>query len=156
MHPNKRPRITPVATGVLFPKEIWQIILQLKHQDAVETMLPRWKEKHEILFSEVLDELHEVTEDIRNDLHFPTPNGKIKTIKEYHYERLYKIYWFIEAKNVDFFTWLSKFKRRGSQGHLVVDLNKLKKTSNNKRKHHGWVLNHSKKRGHRKQNTWNL
>jgi hypothetical protein len=61
-NPCKRPKtLEEPVQGVQFPREIWQIILQTKHEDAVDKMLPKWQEEHRHKMEPVLEELLFVT-----------------------------------------------------------------------------------------------
>jgi hypothetical protein len=86
------------------PREIFQIILQMKHEKAVEEILPKWQKEHKILSSEVFNELENVTGEIRFELLFSGPNDIIKCVKKYpsvepRAGRLYQIHWYIDNKN---------------------------------------------------------
>jgi hypothetical protein len=148
MHPNKRPRITPVATGVLFPKEIWHIILGIKHQDAIEEHLPRWKKQHATSMSPVLEELLKETTCIRKYVNIigcrPVPESirsyspileSVPTRILYEHTR-----WIVSSSE----STETSIRFCKQFGHCRVN-----------GQNHGWVLDHSKKRGHRRGGLYN-
>jgi hypothetical protein len=65
---KKQKTLEEPVLGVEFPKDIWKIILQTKHEQAIEEALPKWHVQHRKAFSLVFMELLRKTESISSFL----------------------------------------------------------------------------------------